>query len=586
MAHVGGPSGAISLEDDIMCSVCYSDLSDPVSVTCGHTFCRKCITHYWNTVQSRQYQCPECRVVCDKDQLIPAHRLRSLISKAQLIIKEEQSRKVTPGRAIQLAYTDENGHLKLSESAIESCFLMDDTSGYPMCLISVIGEKRRGKSFLMNYILRALHSQEQRHPLNLGLDDEPLQGFQWKTGANPTTEGIWIWSRPFILEQNRKQIAVYVLDMESFLDRERDEQTCLKLAALSITLSSYLIFNIHSTLKTKELNFLEIYLQISELMGKSFIQQEIKHLDILVRDWHNCNNYGRKAAWSYIEQEEEKLLSAPTCPLVSIALRSSFSSCHLLPHPGPGMIRSNLGRLVDMNEDFRSYLTIYVSEMVRGIWRHIKTDSEGKTMTSGQLGKILKVFGGLFEKEHFSFSSPLEISYTFENSVKIKNVKKKFEEFLNKQATSISTPFKLLGARPTKVRSRIYDEAMRLVMEFDKTLKGCYGRRRQLMVDEMMSILLQEQEVFCADYDKRFKKCAAKCVLGAGVVGLIGGVSGAVMAGTVLASGAAAVVSSVVGGTLTLRATGGGEGLVRHMEDQRDQNPDKGAWDPQTRNTN
>ncbi|MEE6526479.1 hypothetical protein FKM82_027161 [Ascaphus truei] len=63
------------------------------------------------------------------------------------------------GHPIQLVYTDGSGRLQLDESAVQSCFLGSEVSGYPVCLICVIGEKRRGKSFLMNYILRALHRE-------------------------------------------------------------------------------------------------------------------------------------------------------------------------------------------------------------------------------------------------------------------------------------------------------------------------------------------------------------------------------------------------------------------------------------------
>ncbi|XP_048050968.1 NACHT, LRR and PYD domains-containing protein 12-like isoform X1 [Megalobrama amblycephala] len=44
------------------CGVCEQVLRDPVSVTCGHSFCRHCISFYWDqSRQSEDFDCPPCR---------------------------------------------------------------------------------------------------------------------------------------------------------------------------------------------------------------------------------------------------------------------------------------------------------------------------------------------------------------------------------------------------------------------------------------------------------------------------------------------------------------------------------------------
>ncbi|XP_045568559.1 E3 ubiquitin-protein ligase RNF170 [Salmo salar] len=50
------------LEDQSRCAVCQQVLRDPVSTTCGHRFCRQCITRYWEKpAPSGDYDCPQCR---------------------------------------------------------------------------------------------------------------------------------------------------------------------------------------------------------------------------------------------------------------------------------------------------------------------------------------------------------------------------------------------------------------------------------------------------------------------------------------------------------------------------------------------
>lgn len=44
------------------CLLCQDLLKDPVSTNCGHSFCKECLHHYWDTDQELSgYRCPQCR---------------------------------------------------------------------------------------------------------------------------------------------------------------------------------------------------------------------------------------------------------------------------------------------------------------------------------------------------------------------------------------------------------------------------------------------------------------------------------------------------------------------------------------------
>ncbi|XP_063050334.1 E3 ubiquitin/ISG15 ligase TRIM25-like isoform X2 [Engraulis encrasicolus] len=54
---------AVSLltNEDFKCSVCTGVLKDPVSIPCGHSYCKQCITSYWEQPsQTGHYACPQC----------------------------------------------------------------------------------------------------------------------------------------------------------------------------------------------------------------------------------------------------------------------------------------------------------------------------------------------------------------------------------------------------------------------------------------------------------------------------------------------------------------------------------------------
>ncbi|XP_018428503.1 PREDICTED: RING finger protein 112-like [Nanorana parkeri] len=579
-----GSAHFYKLEEDITCSVCLQELTDPVSITCGHTFCRGCITQYWDTPGLFCHRCPECRKICPKNQLIPVYRLQNMVTKVQLAVKEEQARQIPPS-ALQLVFSDSDGRLQLDESVLQRCFLDSELSEYPLSLICVIGERRRGKSTLLNYILRALHCLEICQPASLGQEDEPLTGFEWKSGADGVTKGIWIWSKPFILEKDGEKLAAFVLDTEGSLDIEGDRETCLKLSALSMLLSSYLIFNVNSSVKTTELDYLEMYLHVSELTGASLSLQYLQHLDLLVRDWQDPDRCGREAGRDYLQHESQTLRKGSEYRLLLETLRSPSVSGFLLPHPGKRFLRSSEGSLADMDEDFRDHLTRYILDLVAGIWLHQKTDICGERITCGHLGRALKEFVIMLQRRQYSFTTPMQMFHSLENRKHLSTILKKFQDFLDQQLPANASPFKVLGVRTSRMRARVSEQVAFLLDTYEVILEGDNAAEKEMLMDEMKSLLTEKQESFCTEYSKRFTKCAVGigCAVGGGVLSLAGGIVGAAVAGTVLAveaaallgSTTAAVVGGAVGGSVTLGAIGTGVGagvggVIGHVEKKKD----------------
>jgi atlastin len=82
------------------------------------------------------------------------------------------------------------------------------------------GAFRRGKSFLLDFLLRFLNHNGNDHWL--GDADSPLKGFHWRGGSERDTTGILMWSKVFVVKTPRgKEVAVVLMDTQGAFDSNR-----------------------------------------------------------------------------------------------------------------------------------------------------------------------------------------------------------------------------------------------------------------------------------------------------------------------------------------------------------------------------
>ncbi|XP_067865744.1 nuclear factor 7, brain-like [Heterodontus francisci] len=81
-----------SWTEEVTCPICLDFFTDPVSLECGHNFCRSCITQCW---EKERNSCPECREEFPDRNLRISRALASLAEKARklnLNPKEKESK--------------------------------------------------------------------------------------------------------------------------------------------------------------------------------------------------------------------------------------------------------------------------------------------------------------------------------------------------------------------------------------------------------------------------------------------------------------------------------------------------------------
>ncbi|XP_043534291.1 E3 ubiquitin-protein ligase TRIM17-like [Chiloscyllium plagiosum] len=70
-----------NLSTDLSCPICIDYFREPVSLRCGHNFCRECILHAWARSEhaNGSVSCPQCRRQCDRLDITSNRLLASIV---------------------------------------------------------------------------------------------------------------------------------------------------------------------------------------------------------------------------------------------------------------------------------------------------------------------------------------------------------------------------------------------------------------------------------------------------------------------------------------------------------------------------
>ncbi|CAP32657.1 Protein CBG13900 [Caenorhabditis briggsae] len=144
---------------------------------------------------------------------------------------------------------EETDHsFELNTDLLEQILLNPKVADKKVAVIGVAGAYRKGKSFLLNFFLRYLtwRSKADKVMGEVELDNNqwmspnsPLSGFSWRGGSERDTNGILIWSEPFLMkDKNGEEIAVLLMDTQGAFDSQSTVKDCATIFALSTMISS------------------------------------------------------------------------------------------------------------------------------------------------------------------------------------------------------------------------------------------------------------------------------------------------------------------------------------------------------------
>ncbi|XP_062256567.1 atlastin-2 isoform X1 [Platichthys flesus] len=303
---------------------------------------------------------------------------------------------------VVLANGDEHS-FELDAAALEKILLQEHVKDLNVVVVSVAGAFRKGKSFLLDFMLRYMHSQSDSW---IGGDDEPLTGFTWRGGCERETTGIQIWSEVFVIDKpDGSKVAVLLVDTQGAFDSQSTIKDCATVFALSTMTSSMQVYNLTQNIQEDDLQHLQLFTEYGRLAMEEIYLKPFQSLMFLIRDWSYPyeHDYGLEGGNAFLDKRlQVKCNQHEELQNVRKHIHSCFSNidCFLLPHPGLKVATNPYfdGRLRDIDGDFKRELTKLVP-LLLAPERLVVKEIGGNKVTCRDLLEYFKAYIKIYQGE-------------------------------------------------------------------------------------------------------------------------------------------------------------------------------------------
>eukprot|EP00735_Rhodelphis_limneticus_P010447 TRINITY_DN3191_c0_g1::TRINITY_DN3191_c0_g1_i1::g.3530::m.3530 TRINITY_DN3191_c0_g1::TRINITY_DN3191_c0_g1_i1::g.3530 ORF type:complete len:582 (-),score=191.75,sp/Q58D72/ATLA1_BOVIN/47.04/8e-165,GBP/PF02263.14/2.9e-76,GBP_C/PF02841.9/1.8e-05 TRINITY_DN3191_c0_g1_i1:1531-3225(-) len=358
------------------------------------------------------------------------------------------------GKPVQVVVVNPDHTFSLAEKELERILLSDSVRNKEVVVLSVAGAFRKGKSFLLDFLLRFLEHNCDEAWLND--QNQPLTGFSWRGGSERETTGIWVWDRPFVLKvpsgSTHKEVAVLLMDTQGTFDRESTVKDNVTIFGMSTMLSSIQVYNLTGGIQEDDLQHLHLFTEYGKLAASGELdadaeEKPFQSLLFLIRDWAHLKEYqlGSDGGSSYLEktlQVEEG--QHDDLKSVRQHIRSCFDDIRafLLPHPGFEVTE-------DPNFDGRVSLIRphFIEHMKSLAMSLLSSDSlvlkkvNGETITAKQLFAYFQAYHKIYQSADLPQPKTILEATAEANNTSIRDVALEMYEKTMEHAVGADRPF-------------------------------------------------------------------------------------------------------------------------------------------------
>jgi len=276
------------------------------------------------------------------------------------------------GKPIQLLGQASKGFKINTEKVFR---VLDKIANKNVAVISINGNKRTGKSFMLNFFLRYLYAQKKKGKNWISDSDaNSISGFEWRGGSEKHTVGIWMGSEPFIIKsKSGEDVAILLLDTQGNFDEKTTFQECGVIFFFIALMSSTLILNMKNEISEDKLQFVEFFTYFAESFSGGTISDDrlFQRLIFLIRDWENpgshpfgCHDDENPKINNYkhvmIDPHDDQCNEAQNTRKQILSYFENVIS-FLMPHPGKKVSRDDyIGQRNLIDDEFLEIVETFV----------------------------------------------------------------------------------------------------------------------------------------------------------------------------------------------------------------------------------
>nr|XP_039260690.1 atlastin-2-like [Styela clava]XP_039260691.1 atlastin-2-like [Styela clava] len=330
---------------------------------------------------------------------------REDLNRAQGSIDRRQSN--SDHKLIPIAY-DEDGHLQLNLDALKRILSNPLIGDKPISIISVAGQYRTGKSFLLNFFIRYLRKNGWKNCDWIGDESTKVtDGIDWEKGTEAHTKGILMWPEIFVVEDCGNDVVVLLMDTQGLFDTDTGSDTNARILSVSTLLSSHQILNIMNRIEERDLEHLQLCSIHAKAATREVRKEIIRNkpfqtLSFLVRDWQYEfeHKYG-DGGMNYLDGILNRTSKSTEVNNVKKSVRDVFSNvqCFLMPHPGDDVLTKSKINVTneDLDEDFMTMVQELATKVLHPKNLVIKK-IEDETLTGNQILELMSTVSHCFNQ--------------------------------------------------------------------------------------------------------------------------------------------------------------------------------------------
>jgi len=381
-------------------------------------------------------------------------------------------------------YSDCEDLMVYNKNAFEKIIKDNKVGDLPVVILVVSGPYRSGKSFLLSWFVDYLAKKEKGLPSQLNDVPQNLTCFNWKCGEDRETSGIVVCDKIFKIKENRKEMAILLMDTQGVFDELSSEKECKTIFSIGTLLSSIQVYNI-VRFGYDKLKHLDDFLAYGKFFIENYESKPFQNLQFLIRDWRSPTqySYGKDGGNKYLYEKwlQPRPRSRDTVKHYREVLGSCFEKvdCYLMPYPGREVEMD--GILDNIDTEFVSKMNSFVLMTLKNLSKKVKTVN-GEVVACKEIPSILEDYVTVYSTEDVpDQTTPVQANAEFYYRKKIAECMdyydrdfKKTEHYNKNYDIKLETLHEILK----KNALRMYVDSRRI----DKEIKNKYEK---LLIDNL-----------------------------------------------------------------------------------------------------